>query len=62
MKKVTVMHLFTISVYLVLGIIIGIVVIKDWLTHEQMQFIQQLKDENSYFDTRKASMGPLCGR
>lgn len=47
MKKVTIMHLFTISVYLVLGIIIGIVIDKDWLTNEQMHFIQQLREENS---------------
>lgn len=46
MKNITNTHLLSIVVYLILGIMIGIVLDKDWLSHEEKLYVQHLKSEN----------------
>ncbi|OIJ16891.1 hypothetical protein BKP37_04310 [Anaerobacillus alkalilacustris] len=53
MKKVHFMQLFTICVYLVIGISIGLAFDKDWLKEEQMAYVQQLKNENALLQEEK---------
>ncbi|OIJ20323.1 hypothetical protein BKP45_09670 [Anaerobacillus alkalidiazotrophicus] len=53
MNKVHFMHLFTICVYLVIGISIGLAFDKDWLKEEQMTYVQQLKNENALLQEEK---------
>lgn len=47
MKNMNVIYFLSIIFYLVVGIIIGIVVDKDWLSDEQLLYIQKLKAENA---------------
>lgn len=44
MKKI--MEFFTIAIYLCLGLILGILIDKEWLHEEQVIYVQQLKSEN----------------
>lgn len=40
------MYVLTITTYLVIGLIAGIIIDKSWLTTEQIQYVQKLKEEN----------------
>ncbi len=46
-KKHNSVHFIMIIVYFFLGLIIGIVIDKDWLSNEQMQYVWQLRSENN---------------
>jgi hypothetical protein len=39
-------NFFTVICYLFLGLIVGVVIDKDWVSDEQIKYVQQLKAEN----------------
>ncbi len=47
MKKINMIYLFSLIFYLVVGIIIGIIIDKDWISEEQLLYVQKLKAENA---------------
>ncbi|RXI99530.1 hypothetical protein DS745_15050 [Anaerobacillus alkaliphilus] len=55
MKKTNIIQLLTVSFYLVFGIIVGVVFDKQWLSDEQMKYVQRLRVENDLLIQEKQS-------
>ncbi|MCT8138715.1 hypothetical protein H1D32_13785 [Anaerobacillus sp. CMMVII] len=46
MMRKNIVNFLTISIYLMLGIVLGFIIDKDWLNNEQIRYVQKLEAEN----------------
>lgn len=51
----------TITIYLFLGLILGIVIDKDWLNNEQLKYVQQLEEDNELLVEEKQAWVSYVG-
>ncbi len=61
MKRKDIIHLVTVSFYIVFGMVVGVVFDKQWLSDEQMKYVQRLKIENDLLLQEKQSWVSYLG-